>query len=149
MFYSSKRKLIIKIWFDNIELLRRLKEECMTNNELKDKSYIIDNLTEPVKELNSKENGVTIIYMRTVLKEYKIFISRLVGVVTIKCRVDKFKQIDVGEILFNIKFLNINYEVQMEDKGMIEKIYVKSGDIIMFGSPLVLIKCKKKHYLKS
>lgn len=143
MFYSSKRKLIIKIWFDNIELLRRLKEECMTNNELKDKSYIIDNLTEPVKELNSKENGVTIIYMRTVLKEYKIFISRLVGVVTIKCRVDKFKQIDVGEILFNIKFLNINYEVQMEDKGMIEKIYVKSGDIIMFGSPLVLIKCKK------
>lgn len=110
----------------------------MDNNGL----YIDDNIVCDLSQRISKENQIATKYVQLLLLNHELFISKLVGTVKLEECLSENKWFSKGTKIFSITCLNIIYEVVMEKNAAIKKIYVKNGDMIMFGTPLLMVAKK-------
>lgn len=72
-----------------------------------------------------------------------VYVSKLIGIVHVKIPYE-VRSLHKGDVLFEIESLKISNPVLMEEDGIIEDILVKDGQVIMYDTPLVIIKVQKK-----
>lgn len=90
----------------------------------------------PIKYI---DNSISILYEKIHLDNFRVYISRIVGIMHIKVPyLEEFYK--RGEELLYIERLNIHNSVIMEENGMIEDILVSDGQIIMYGTPLLIVR---------
>ncbi|WP_205570837.1 biotin/lipoyl-binding protein [Lactococcus allomyrinae] len=102
---------------------------------------IEENTLLEIKGIQSKHNQVSVVYKETRIKNCRLFISRLVGFVHIAPVISMTKILRPNDLVMTIEELDVLNEVHMEQSGKIEAVYVEENQFVMYGTPLLLIRC--------
>lgn len=103
--------------------------------------FIRRNVTDSI-DSKFKENSVAVIYAKIRTQNYYVYMSKIVGIVHLE--VPMFvKRYSCGTILLSIESLKIHNEILMEDSGIIEDIFVSEGQVVMYKTPLLLVRVEE------
>lgn len=104
------------------------------------KDFFSKNIKNNIEKRVNKENKLAIIYTELVLNNHRLMLSNLVGRAILNDNIRLDCIIEKGELLFTISYLSVNYNVVMEERGRIKKVYFENFQVVMFKTPLVLIE---------
>lgn len=95
------------------------------------------------KKTTFAENNESIMYDALFNPTLFVYISKLIGIVHVKIPYE-VRSLHKGDILFEVESLKIINTVLMEGDGIVEDILVRDGQMVMYDTPLVIIKVQKK-----
>jgi biotin carboxyl carrier protein len=85
------------------------------------------------------ENQVATNLYETRISSGNLLVSSIVGVVQSVCDFEEGMEVNRGDFLVAINFLGIIYNISMEDNGILKKLYIESGQILGFETPIAFI----------
>ncbi|ALR99851.1 hypothetical protein ATZ33_00165 [Enterococcus silesiacus] len=104
------------------------------------KEYFFKNIKNEVEQRINKENEFAISYVRLFLYGHRLILSNLVGKIAINDEVKINSIQEKGNLLFTIESLSVCYDIVMEERGVIKKIYTEDSRVVMYNTPIILLE---------
>lgn len=101
--------------------------------------FLEENVVSDIMQRICIDNSIATMYKKMYLFNTYLFVSKLVGEVIFFENILEGCKIYSGSKICVIKFLGCMYEIVAEEDCIVKKLYVGSGQIIMYGSPLLLV----------